>query len=95
MSWTDNGDDGEENHKRCKAAYDYLCNEVDAKKRKLIIHKLHLPKPMHYTKEEVSTLDVVENCVDDTNDGEEVCKKLDEEGRDIFESIVDRVVGER
>ena len=88
LSWTDNTDD-EENQKRCKAAYDYLCNEVDAKKRKLIIHKLHLPKPMHYTKEEVSTLDVAEPYE------KEECKNLQEEGRDNLESIANRIVGER
>lgn len=55
LSWTDDVND--DNYKRCKAAEELILRELDAKGRKLVIHKLYLPKPMFYTSEEVNTLD--------------------------------------
>jgi agmatine deiminase len=54
LSWTDNINDA--NYERCKAAETVLLNETDAQGRKITIQKLHLPRPLHYTSEEVQTL---------------------------------------
>jgi len=54
LSWTD--DDSDANYERCMAAMDVLSTEVDAKGRNFIVHKLHLPRPLHYTSEEIDTL---------------------------------------
>jgi len=50
LAWTD--DKEHPQYKRSKAAYDHLINIKDAKGRKLIIHKIHIPDDMFITEEE-------------------------------------------
>lgn len=65
LAWTN--DINDENYQRCKAAEAVLLNQVDAKGRSIVVHKLHLPRALYYTSEEVSTLggnDIVDDSVD-------------------------------
>ena len=50
LAWTD--DKTHPQYKRSKAAYDYLTTVGDAKGRKLIVHKMHIPDDMYITEEE-------------------------------------------
>ena len=50
LAWTD--DKNHPQYKRSKAAYDYLTTVGDAKGRKLIVHKMHIPDDMYITEEE-------------------------------------------
>ena len=54
LSWTDDVNDA--NYERFKAAEEILLNELDARGRKIVVHKLHVPRPLYYTTEEVNTL---------------------------------------
>jgi len=56
LAWTDDKDNDAENYKRCRTAEAVLSSTIDAKNRKLVIHKLGLPPPLHYTKEEAQSL---------------------------------------
>jgi agmatine deiminase len=40
-----------------REAYQILSNNIDAKGRKLNIHKIPIPPPMYYTEEDITTLD--------------------------------------
>lgn len=50
LAWTD--DEKHPQYKRSKAAYDYLTAICDAKGRKFIVHKMHIPDDMFTTDEE-------------------------------------------
>lgn len=54
LAWTD--DETHPQYYHSKAAYDLLSDETDAKGRKFIVHKLHIPKDMYYTEEDISGL---------------------------------------
>lgn len=62
LAWTDDMANDSLNYERCRAAERLLQDETDAKGRKLKIHKIHLPKPMHYTEEEVWTIKAEKNA---------------------------------
>jgi agmatine deiminase len=57
LAWTDNESEDEENYRRCRQAKELLEKETDARGEPLFVHKLHLPRPMYYTKEMVEELD--------------------------------------
>lgn len=61
MAWTDNQNDPQ--YAISKEVYDYLVNETDAKGRKFIIHKLHIPNPVIITKEESEGVDAVDGTL--------------------------------
>lgn len=61
LAWME--DENDPQHAISQEAYDYLSNETDAKGRKLEIVKIHVPGPLYYTDEEVSTLDVIEGTL--------------------------------
>ena len=61
LAWTDDINDPQ--YKRSVEAYEYLSNEVDAKGRKLEIHKLHIPSPILITKEESEGVDAVDGTL--------------------------------
>lgn len=62
LAWTD--DENDPQYPRSKKAYDYLSNEVDAKGRKLEVHKLLIPKtPILITKEESEGVDAVDGTL--------------------------------
>lgn len=61
LAWTD--DENDPQYAISKAAYDYLSNEVDAKGRKLEIHKLLVPKPILISKEESLGVDAVDGTL--------------------------------
>jgi len=50
LAWTD--DEKHPQYKRSKAAYDHLINIKDAKGRRLIVHKMHIPDDIFMTEEE-------------------------------------------
>lgn len=52
LSWTDNREHPQ--YKRSRAAYDYLITVRDAKGRKLIVHKMHIPNDMFISEEEAA-----------------------------------------
>ena len=58
LAWTD--DENDPQYKRSHEAYEYLSNEVDAKGRKLEIHKILTPTPVLITKEESEGVDAVD-----------------------------------
>lgn len=62
LSWTDDVND--DNYLRCKSAEEVLLHERDAKSRNIAVYKLHLPRALHYTSEEVHTLGHVNDSVD-------------------------------
>ena len=65
--WTE--DESNPFYDACQAAYAELSEAVDAKGRKLKIHKLCMPKkPTFMSQEEVDTLDVVEGTLKRTTD---------------------------
>ena len=61
LAWTDDVNDPQ--YERSVEAYEYLSNEVDAKGRKLEIHKLHIPSPILITKEESEGVDAVDGTL--------------------------------
>ena len=61
LAWTD--DESDPQYVRSLEAYNYLNNEVDAKGRKLKIHKLYCPSPIIITKEESEGVDSVEGTL--------------------------------
>lgn len=56
LAWTDDVQHQPDNYARCRYSLKQLEAETDAQGRHLIVHKLHLPSPMYYSKEEVATL---------------------------------------
>ncbi|MCB1691641.1 MAG: agmatine deiminase family protein, partial [Pseudomonadales bacterium] len=56
LAWTDDAADPQ--YARSAAAREVLESATDAKGRSLKVHLVPLPKPMHATEEEVSTIDV-------------------------------------
>ncbi|CAJ1969596.1 unnamed protein product [Cylindrotheca closterium] len=56
LAWTDDNVNDAENYKRCRVAETVLSSTTDAKYRKLVVHKLGLPPPLYYTKEEAISL---------------------------------------
>ena len=62
LAWTDDKNDPQ--YERSKEAYDYLTSETDAKGRKLVVHKLLIPKnPILITKEESEGVDAVDGTL--------------------------------
>ena len=61
LAWTD--DINEPQYERSMEAYEYLSREVDAKGRRLEIHKLHIPTPILITKEESEGVDAVDGTL--------------------------------
>lgn len=55
LAWTDNKNDPQ--YKMSKSCLDILENEIDAKGRKIIVHKLPLPSPVYISKEECEGLE--------------------------------------
>lgn len=56
LAWTD--DIGDPQYKNCMACMDVLTGTTDAAGRKLIVHKLPLPRPVTMTEEECKGLDL-------------------------------------
>lgn len=56
LSWTDLQDEDPVNYDRCRRALSILQESKDALERNLTVHKMHLPRPMMYTKEIVDDL---------------------------------------
>mmetsp|Transcript_19313 Transcript_19313/g.47746 ORF Transcript_19313/g.47746 Transcript_19313/m.47746 type:complete len:378 (+) Transcript_19313:123-1256(+) len=56
LALTDDKDNDAENYKRCREAETVLSSTTDANNRKLVVHKLGLPPPLHYTTEEAMSL---------------------------------------
>ena len=61
LAWTD--DENDPQYERSVEAYNYLSNEVDAKGRKLEIHKMLVPSPILITKEESLGVDAVDGTL--------------------------------
>lgn len=61
LAWTDDKKDPQ--YAISKEAYDYLSKETDACGRKLVIHKLHVPKPVLISKEESGGVDAVDGTL--------------------------------
>lgn len=61
LAWTDNENDPQ--YEISQEVYEYLSNEVDAKGRKLTIHKLHVPNPVLITKEESEGVDAIDGTL--------------------------------
>lgn len=61
LAWTD--DENDPQYERSLEAYNYLSNEVDAKGRKLVIHKMYTPSPILITKEESEGVDSVDGTL--------------------------------
>lgn len=55
LAWTD--DEKDPQYELSKSCYDILSNETDSKGRKITVHKLPLPKPIHMTEDECNGLD--------------------------------------
>lgn len=56
LSWTD--DEHDPQHAISRRAYDVLRAATDAKGRRLKVHKIHIPGPLHITEEEAAGIDV-------------------------------------
>jgi len=56
LAWTDDAVNDAENYQRCRAALQVLESETNAKRQRLTVHKLHLPAPMAYSKQEAASL---------------------------------------
>jgi agmatine deiminase len=56
LAWTDDATRDSENYRRCRVALQILESETDASGRPLTVHKLYLPSPMVYSREEVESL---------------------------------------
>lgn len=61
LAWTN--DENDPQFERSKEAYDYLTNELDAKGRKIIVHKMLTPSPILITKEESMGVDAVDGTL--------------------------------
>jgi agmatine deiminase len=61
LTWTDDTSDPQ--HEISIDAYNRLKSATDAKGRKLVIHKLHQPNPIHITQEESEGVDGVEGTI--------------------------------
>lgn len=61
LAWTD--DENDPQYKISHDAYEYLSNEVDAKGRKLEIHKMYTPTPILITKEESLGVDAIDGTL--------------------------------
>lgn len=61
LAWTDDKSDPQ--YPISKAAYDLLSNSIDAKGRKLEVHKMYLPKPILITSEESDGVDAVDGTL--------------------------------
>lgn len=61
LAWTEDKNDPQ--YKISSEAYEYLSSEVDAKGRKLKIHKLLLPSPISITREESLGVDAVDGTL--------------------------------
>lgn len=61
LAWTD--DEADPQYERSLEAYNYLSNEVDAKGRKLEVHKLYTPSPILITKQESLGVDAVDGTL--------------------------------
>lgn len=61
LAWTDDKNDPQ--YEISKECYDVLINEVDAKGRKLKIHKLYVPSPILITKEESEGVDSIDGTL--------------------------------
>lgn len=61
LAWTD--DENDPQYEISKKALEYLENETDAKGRKLIIHKMYVPKPILITKGESEGVDAVDGTL--------------------------------
>lgn len=62
LAWTDDPTDPQ--YERSKEAYDYLTNETDAQGRRLLVHKMLIPKvPILITKEESEGVDAVDGTL--------------------------------
>lgn len=61
LAWTDDKDDPQ--YEISKSAYDILTNSVDAKGRKLKVHKMYTPSPILITKEESDGVDAVDGTL--------------------------------
>jgi agmatine deiminase len=58
LAWTDDAQDP--NYPRCQAAMRVLEQASDAKGRKIVVHKMPIPGPLHATQEECAGVDIVE-----------------------------------
>ncbi len=67
MAWSEDKKDPQ--YKFCQQTYKALSEATDAKGRKLIIHKLPLPKPMYLSKEEAEGLIKDETTLDTRENG--------------------------
>ena len=56
LAWTDDEEHDAENYRRCREAQQILRNETDATGTPLVVHKLHLPRPLFYTPDVVKEL---------------------------------------
>ena len=61
LTWTN--DENDPQYEISKAALDILENAVDAKGRKLKVHKLHQPDPIHITAEEALGVDAIDGTL--------------------------------
>lgn len=61
LAWTDDKSDPQ--YELSKSAYDILSNETDARGRKFVIHKLHIPSTVLITKEESEGVDKVDGTL--------------------------------
>ncbi len=61
LAWTN--DENDPQYERSKEAYDYLINQIDAKGRKIIVHKMLTPSPILITKEESEGVDAVDGTL--------------------------------
>ncbi|WP_088809157.1 MULTISPECIES: agmatine deiminase [Listeria] len=61
LAWTDDKSDPQ--YEISKECLDILEQEVDAKGRKLVVHKIHVPKPILITEEESHGVDAVEGTL--------------------------------
>lgn len=61
VAWTD--DESDPQYEISKEAYETLVNAVDAKGRKLEVHKIHVPSPVLITEEESQGVDAVDGTL--------------------------------
>lgn len=58
LAWTD--DENDPQYERSAACYDVLSKSLDAKGRKITVHKLYMPKPVLVTAEDCNGLDTMD-----------------------------------
>jgi agmatine deiminase len=61
LTWTD--DQSDPQYERSAEAYEFLMSQVDAKERRLTVHKIPQPGPLHITAEEAEGVDAVEGTL--------------------------------